>query len=87
MEEFAAVDSHNKQTTGSQVWLLLLLLLLFCSGKGGEDYLDLILLAFAVFLRGFEDVTYLYYRCERERALVVVVGEEEIDLSCGRNKK
>ncbi len=61
MEEFAAVDSHNKQTIGSQV-----LLLLFCSGKGGEDYLDLILLAFAVFLRGFEEVTYLYYRCERE---------------------
>ncbi len=64
MEEFAAVDSHNKQTTGSQVWLLLLLL--FCSGEGGENYLDLILLAFAVFLRGFEEVTYLYYRCERE---------------------
>jgi hypothetical protein len=60
MEEFAAVDSHDKQTTGSQV------LLLFCSGKGGEDYLDLILLAFAVFLRGFEEVTYLYYRFERE---------------------
>jgi hypothetical protein len=60
MEEFAAVDSHNKQTTGSHV------LLLFCSGKGGEDYLDLILLAFAVFFRGFEEVTYLYYRFERE---------------------
>lgn len=62
MEEFASVDSHNKQTSGSQV---LLLLLLFCSGKGGEDYLDLNLLAFAVFLPGFEEVTYLYYRCER----------------------
>lgn len=31
--------------------------------------MDLILLAFAVFLRGFEEVTYLYYRCEREREL------------------
>jgi hypothetical protein len=58
---------------------------LLWQGRRGLFGLDFV--GVAVLLRGFEEVTYLYYRCERERALVVVAGEEEIDLSCGRNKK